>query len=165
MATCTLPARCAASAASAIRRVPSFCVCAHRRADPPSGCPGRKCSSVKIPAPIRPLFTLELQWRHARFKSTSGHAMSPNCLSGRYAGKRVTPANWGSPQLFIDLIKRFQSFFIISKEGPLRIPAVVPLYRLCYGKCRHMPQGTSNLCHHPGGKPLSCPVPRPQKSP
>jgi hypothetical protein len=27
--------------------------------------------------------TLGMQWRHARFKSASGHAMSPNCLLSR----------------------------------------------------------------------------------
>jgi hypothetical protein len=34
--------------------------------------------------------------------------MSPGYLTRGYAGKWVTLVNWASPQLFVDLIKRFQ---------------------------------------------------------
>jgi hypothetical protein len=34
--------------------------------------------------------------------------MSPYCLTRGYAGKWVTLVNGGAPQLFVDLIRRFQ---------------------------------------------------------
>jgi hypothetical protein len=53
--------------------------------------------------------------------------MSPGCL----AGTQITLVNRvfirGSPLLFLDLIKRFQSFSVIDKEGPLRVHDAVPL--------------------------------------
>ena len=74
--------------------------------------------------------------------------MSPCYLTRRYPGKWVTLVNWvfiwGSPQLFVALIQRFQCVFHNSKEGPLPVLAEVPLIRPYYGKWRHMPQGTSN---------------------
>ena len=42
--------------------------------------------------------------------------MSPNCLAGRYACRRVTLANWGSPHLFVGLIKRFQGFSTMAER-------------------------------------------------
>jgi hypothetical protein len=53
--------------------------------------------------------------------------MSPGCLGGT----RMTLVDWvfirGSPQLFLDLIKRFQCFSAMNKEGPLRVHEAVPL--------------------------------------
>ncbi len=62
-------------------------------------------------SPFGLCLTLRLQWRPARFKSASGHAMSPNCLTGRYAGKLITLVNWvfiwGSTQMLVATIQRF----------------------------------------------------------
>jgi len=46
--------------------------------------------------------------------------MSPCCLTGKHAGKRVTLVNWGSPQLFVGLIQRFQFFSTIAKRDRLQ---------------------------------------------
>jgi len=71
-------------------------------------------------SPFGPCLTLGLEWRPARFKSTSGHAMSPDCLTGGYSGKWITLVNrvfiQGSPQLFVALIIRFHRFSTTAKR-------------------------------------------------
>jgi hypothetical protein len=42
--------------------------------------------------------------------------MSPYCLARGYTGKWATLVNWGSPQLFVDLIKRFQRSSTTAKR-------------------------------------------------
>jgi hypothetical protein len=66
--------------------------------------------------PIHPLCELEVAVATWWFKSASGHAMSPSCLTGGYSGKGITLVNWGSSQLFATLIKRVQCVATIAKR-------------------------------------------------
>jgi hypothetical protein len=114
MATGTLPALCAASAASAIRRVPSFCVCAHRSADPPSGSPRRKCSSVRIQA--QSYSDIGLQWRLV-IQDFFGARHVARLSNWQICWHVGDSGQCGFAQMFIDVIQRFQCFSTTTKRG------------------------------------------------
>jgi hypothetical protein len=65
--------------------------------------------------------------------------MSPDCLAGRYAGKRFTLVDRGINSDVYTANHRISLFFYNRKEGPLWVSEAVPLYRPHYGNWRHMP--------------------------
>ena len=72
-------------------------------------------------------------------KGPRTHAMSPDRLPSRNAGKRIALSNWSSPPVSSCPNHTISVFFYYSKEGPLRMLETVPLPCAHYGKWRHMP--------------------------
>lgn len=65
--------------------------------------------------------------------------MSPGCLAGRRTGKWVALVNRGSFQPFGALNQTISVLFYTIRQGPLQAFEAVPVFRLHYGKWRHMP--------------------------
>jgi hypothetical protein len=73
--------------------------------------------------------------------------MSPCCLTGTDAGKRVTLVEGGSPELFVDLIKRFQWTSTTEKRDRFKYSKQslsCAYFMASDDKC---PQGTSSAHH------------------
>ena len=84
--------------------------------------------------------TFRFLWRHG-IQGFLGAGMSPSCLAGRYAGKRVTLANWGSHQMFLALIQRFQCFSTTQRGTASNSDSGPSLSPTLWQVATHAPKG------------------------
>jgi hypothetical protein len=116
------------------------------------GCPGRKCSPSRY-QPIRPPVDIGVVVATGDSSLIRGTpCRQPVCLADMLASGKL----WSTvvhPSRLAPLIRQFQCFSMTEKEGPLQLFDAVPLFRLHYGKWRHMlPRDLERTpCRHPCG--------------
>ena len=79
--------------------------------------------------------------------------MSPGCLAGRHAGKRIGLVNWSSTQMFAAPTKRFQCFSTTAKKDRFKYSkrSLSSLPPALWQVATHAPKGilTKNLSRNP----------------